>query len=536
MPCDLPREDLSAYIDDELAEERKSFVEAHLVQCSECTEELAFLRTANATVGSLVEYSTPRSFETDLRHDVLTYRTKRSRWWSLGGRLQRRHVIAILCALCGAAMLVTAVRLRVFSPRAVPEPAVRVTVQKEAAESATVAPSAEPRSVKAAEPRVKPAVREPSVRPVPPAHPSPYEGWWMLSVGTPVEFRYPVRIRQQDGELAIYGWGSGSALGSGVEVDGRLTATGAPAMTLEIEFSPSRPEFTGLLDLDGEPPRRVFADRIGPPLDGLLVEYRDLPSFIDSRLAHARKLSAALYSYNRANGDRFPTTLADLIPRYLPEDSMLADGTDLETVYNRPASAPADNVVDWQSYDGEELTAEDRLMLLDQQEVARFHAFFEQMVIQQRDEFPEGRTIVYVDGSVAWDGISNVPALLMPEMHARIENEHERTCKSRLGNLGRALTSFAGDHDGFLPLHTEMLWPTYLQDAENLCCPSYGAHEVAYEIVCLGERLPSDDELELEPDLLSTITLAVEIDDLHRDGFHVLTADGEVKWHAAYDR
>jgi len=85
MPCDVPREDLSAYIDDELTAERKAEIETHLLECDECSAELAFLLSGNRSVESLVEYGTPRSFETELRDRVLTYRPTRLRLWSLGG-------------------------------------------------------------------------------------------------------------------------------------------------------------------------------------------------------------------------------------------------------------------------------------------------------------------------------------------------------------------------------------------------------------------------------------------------------------------
>jgi len=536
MPCDVPREDLSAYIDDELTAERKAEIETHLLECDECSAELAFLLSGNRSVESLVEYGTPRSFETELRDRVLTYRPTRLRWWSLGGRVEKRHVVAALCAVCGIALLVVALWLRLLVVQPPLEPVPPHIAEPSGEPSATAPQPAGQVSAQVVEPQPIPVPPGEPEEPTPVAPPSPHEGWWMLNVGSASPFQYPVRIDQQDGELVMYAWGRNEPLGAGIELDDRFAMAGSDGLSLEIEFSRHRPEFTGFIERQGEPARRVSADRIGRRLADTLDSTGSLPLFIDRRLADARKLSAALYTYARANRDRFPSALDDLVPQYLPDDSAFADTADRETVYIRSGMIPTDQVVDWTSYDAELLSVEDRFSLLDQRSVARFHAFFEEMVIEHRHQFPQGRTIVYLDGSVAWDGVINVPALLLPEIHSRIAAEHERICKTRLDNLGDALLRFAADHDGLFPTRIEMLWPTYLTNAENLCCPSRSPREVAFDVICLGERLPTEDEIELEPDLLGTIPLAVEIEDAHRDGFHMVTADGHTVWRPAYER
>jgi len=553
MPCDLEKEDLSAHMDNELSGERKAYIDAHLLECAECADERAFLEGGNRAVESLVEYGTPRAFETELRRIVLTSRPERLRWWSLGGRLKKRHIVAILCAVCGVCLLVLAGRLSVllleYSSESVPEPVVEKPIST--VESPPQATGTVP--AKVVKPEAKP-VQPAADQPPPPPPPSPYEGWWMITVGRPVEYQYPVHIRQRAGRLAMYAWGSETSLGAGIETDGKLAFAGADGLSFEIEFSPREPDFTGVIQREGGPTYSVFANRIGDRLADELAATRDLPAFIDRRLAVARKLSAALYSYARANGDRFPSALDELVPDYLQDDSAFAGSDGLETEYSRPGMIPADKVVDWASYDTEEFSGEERLLLLEEQDLGRFHAFFDEMVVHRHLEFPEGRVVIYLDGSVAWDGVDTVPSHLLPQEHSRIEGEKERTCAGRLQKLGQALLNFADDHDGLFPTRMqallnfaddhdglfptriEMLWPVYLKDAQNLCCPSRGPREVAYDIVCLGEQLPGADELELDPELFSTIPLAIETEDAHRDGFHMVTADRQVEWRPGYER
>jgi len=535
MPCDVEKEDLSAYIDGEVSTERKEYLDAHVVECAECADELAFLNGGNRAVESLVEYGTRRSFETELRRIVLTYRAKRLRWWSLGGRLKRRHAVALICAVCGVCLLVIAGRLSVllsnYSSEPVPEPVVEKPISAvEPPQQATG-----PVPAKVVKPEQKPK-RPAAEQPPPPPPPSPHEGWWMLSVGRPPEYQYPVRIGQRDGRLAVYAWGSEASLGAGTELDGKLAFAGSGGLSFEIEFSAQKPEFTGIVQREGEPALGVFAGRIGDPLAGELASARDLPSLIDKRLAAARKLSAALYSYARANRDQFPAALDELVPDFLQDDSAFAGRDNRETECLRPGMIPTDKVVDWASYDTEELSAEERLLLFEEQDVGRFHAFFEEMVVHSYLGFPEGRALIYLDGSVAWDGIDNVPSHLLPQVYSRIEGQHERTCMTRLQALGGALLGFAGDHDGMFPTGIESLWPIYLKDAQNQCCPSRGPREVAYDVLCVGEQLPSEDEVELDPELLGTTPLAVETHDAHRDGFHTFTADGRVEWRLGYER
>ncbi len=533
MTCDLPKEDLSAYIDNELSADRKIQIETHLRECAECADERGFLDAGDRAVRALVEYATPRSFETELRRIVQTYRPQRLRWWSLGGRLQKRHAVAALCTVCGVALLALAWQLRFLVPRTPPQPPPETSAVRPVVKSVTQPPVPAVRRTIVTE--EKPASREPTPPPSAP-EPSPYEGWWMLSVGRPTRYQYPVRIRQQRGRLAVYAWGGSAPLGVGTEVNGRFTTDGTVGLLIDIEFSPARPEFMGIIQRRGDPAIRVLAERIGDSMADELAGTPDLLSFIERRCADARKLSRALYAYASANRERFPGALDELVPEYLPDDSLFADRAGRETVYSGAGVVPADRLVDWAQYDAEALTVEERMVLLEEQDVARFNAFFEEMVVQYRRNFPEGRTVIYLDGSVAWDGVDNVPVLLAPQLHDRIENQYERTCKSHLQELGRALLRFAEDHEGLFPTHIEMLWPTYLKDAANLCCPSYGPHDVAYEVVCLGHELPSADEVELDPEVLSTIPLAVEKEDSHRNGFHTVTADGQVTWRPAYER
>jgi len=532
MSCDLEKEDLSAYMDNELSAERKAYVDAHVLECAECADELAFLDGGNRAVESLVEYGMPRSFETELRRTVLTYRPTRLRWWSLGGRLKKRHAVALLCTVCGVCLLVIAARLSALLPQAPPEHVPEPVVERPVRPVGRPPQPTAPVPAKVVQPETVPV--QPEAEPPPP--PSPYEGWWMLSVGRPAEYQYPVHIRQRGGQLAMYAWGSEASLGAGAEIDGQLAFTGPGGLSFEIEFSAQKPEFTGVVQREGEPTLGVFADRIGDPLAGELAAARDLPSLIDKRLAGARKLSAALYSYAKASRDRFPAALEELVPDFLPDDSSFAGRDSRETEYLRPGMIPTDKVVDWVLYDTEELSAEERLLLFDEQDVGRFHAFFEEMVVQQHLDFPEGRVVIYLDGSVAWDGIDNVPSHLLPQVHSRIEGQHERTCMARLKELGGALLGFADDHDGLFPTQLEMLWPAYLKNAQNLCCPRSGPREVAFDVVCLGDQLPSVDELELNPELLATMPLAIETQDVHRDGFHIVTADGQVEWRPGYER
>lgn len=544
MPCELAKEILSAYIDGELARERMGEIDDHLANCAECADELDLLRAGENTVNELVEYGVPRTFETELRRAIKQYRSPRARWWTLGGRVTSRHLGTALCIVCGVLLLAGAAYLKDMS-----QETLRLVAREDVTgETAVDEPSPEeplPATTQVKTP-VTP-VREPvefkpdaQEKPEPVIPPSPYLGWWMIEVGASPEFEYPVKITQKQEELVITAWGGRQPIGQ-APIESGLFVSESEDLSVTIEVGDDTSAFTGTLTTPDQGPYYLAGTRVSTTLGELLNDVRGLDALINERESYGRKLSDALYRYAQSHGDRFPVALDDLVPEFVPdldnpgrENQSTVSGR--RTVYAQPTMVPTDELVDWAAYAEEELTVEDRFSLLSQRFLGRLDAFFVEMVVMEWTRFPQGSVIIYRDGSVAYEGLRNVPVLLMPDEHERIANGYERECLRNIRSVGRALVRFAADHGGLFPISTEMLWPTYLTDADALCCPEAAPHEIAYEIVCLDGEYPTADEIELDPGLLPSIVLAVEVENFHRNGFHMVTADEEVVWKHGNER
>lgn len=92
-PCDLPDDELLAYLDGELRGARKEWVEAHRAVCSSCQQRLAdfaavdcLLREGTPLVDDPAGRATLRA-----RAEEEFARRARSRWWRLRRRLHRFH-------------------------------------------------------------------------------------------------------------------------------------------------------------------------------------------------------------------------------------------------------------------------------------------------------------------------------------------------------------------------------------------------------------------------------------------------------------
>ncbi len=546
MSCDMANEFLSAYLDGELGPAQMDEIASHIENCTECADELAVLKAGRAAVGQLVEYGMPRAFETELRRRINEYRPARSRWLTLGGRLDPRVIKLGICLLCGVLLLAGAAYLRsTTSPT--PQPVTK-SIKSVSVPAATESPSQKPPSRQnvsdtkpAATPQrvVKPTpdVTKPSKPVVPP---SPYTGWWMMRVETRPEFEYPVNITQNAAYLVVTAWGAQSPLGKAKPVGG-LFESQKRDLYLTLDFGQDSAEFSGTIERSDVGPIRLNGYRVPAETSKIFDRTHGLDDLIGKRVDFGRQLSNALYAYARVHNDLFPTALADLTPEFMPAAETFDEDLKLvlaghDTVYARPVSRPTDELVDWTAYAVEELTVDEQFDMLRQRRLGLFDAFFEEMAVVEWTEFPAGRVIIYLDGSVAYDGMKDVPKLLMPKVFKQTAVAREKTCLTNIRRLGRALLSFSDDHGGLFPLTLDMLWPTYLKDANLLTCPERPPHEIAFDIPCLGKEYPTDSEIESDPDILSTIVLAVETENSHRNGFHIVTADGQATWKPGYDR
>jgi len=77
LTCDRWREDLSAWLDGELAAELQGPLEAHLKACAGCRRELAQLQALDAALGGLSAPVPPRIPEKVLAR----IQSRRLRWW-----------------------------------------------------------------------------------------------------------------------------------------------------------------------------------------------------------------------------------------------------------------------------------------------------------------------------------------------------------------------------------------------------------------------------------------------------------------------
>jgi hypothetical protein len=541
MPCDVAKEKLSAYMDDELDTAQRSDVEGHIETCTQCTEELALLRAGENAVEELVEYGTPRSFETELRRAIKNYRPPSSMWWSLGGRVTTRHLAIGLSVVCGALLLLGAFYLRDTTSGPIQ------SVTRAEPVSQTVAPKVEKplsqetsRAVASPPPeRTKPPEQK---EPEPVVQASAYVGWWMVRIDGAQDVEFPLQISQDKDSLVIKAWGGREPLAEGAVGTDRLSSV-SEDIQVDLAFDSEGLGFTGSInrpeigeyDVSGEYVMSYAAIEFFETAGGLRTA-------VDSRLALGQKISKAIYEYARAHRDRFPSALDDLVPEFISEDeisgraTVLGQGSPIETTYSRPSVIPTDEVVDWDAYGEEEISVDDRFEILSQRSLPRFDAYFEEMAALEWSEFPAGRVIIYLDGSVAYDGVKTVPEVLLPEEYKRALEENERACLGNVNVLGRAIIAFANDHEGLFPTSIDMLWPEYLKDAGALCCPERPPHEIVHEIPVLGDELPTEEDVEGDPDLLSTIIIVEEPDEPHRGGFHLLSADGKAVWKSGDER
>ncbi len=80
MKCDLPRELLSGYLDDELDKKQQSEIEEHLKECQRCREELEELRQMDRYVKTLEIEEPSREFIFNLNRRVIERVGKKSRF------------------------------------------------------------------------------------------------------------------------------------------------------------------------------------------------------------------------------------------------------------------------------------------------------------------------------------------------------------------------------------------------------------------------------------------------------------------------
>jgi hypothetical protein len=80
MKCDLPRELLSGYLDEELNEEQLDWVKKHLAQCDACRKELEELKKLDEHLRSAAIEEPSREFVFKLNRQVMEKIRKRSRF------------------------------------------------------------------------------------------------------------------------------------------------------------------------------------------------------------------------------------------------------------------------------------------------------------------------------------------------------------------------------------------------------------------------------------------------------------------------
>lgn len=101
MDCSLLPEDLCAYVDNELDEEARARVQAHLAECDACAEEMGAFRAVRAAVSRLRlhEENPPESLQAVARPADSAVGRRRTSWL-------RRPVPSYAVALAAAAVLV----------------------------------------------------------------------------------------------------------------------------------------------------------------------------------------------------------------------------------------------------------------------------------------------------------------------------------------------------------------------------------------------------------------------------------------------